>query len=96
MRNSYAHGRAYLLRETMASLERRLNPANFLRIHRSRIARSASIVELRSIENREFVVRLSDARNTAPAGRMRTVWNAGCPAGNDGSGDKSVKATVLG
>src|SRR3984885_6195424 len=27
----HAHGRAYLLRETMASLEQRLNPANFLR-----------------------------------------------------------------
>jgi two-component system LytT family response regulator len=56
----HAHGRAYLLRETMASLEQRLNPANFLRIHRSRIVQAANIVELRSIENREFLVRLSD------------------------------------
>jgi two-component system LytT family response regulator len=56
----HAHGRAYLLRETMASLEQRLNPAKFLRIHRSRIVQSANIVELRSIENREFIVRLSD------------------------------------
>ncbi len=56
----HAHGRAYLLRETMASLEQKLNPANFLRIHRSRIVQSGNIVELRSIENREFIVRLSD------------------------------------
>jgi two-component system LytT family response regulator len=56
----HAHGRAYLLRETMASLEQKLNPAKFLRIHRSRIVQSANIVELRSIENREFIVRLSD------------------------------------
>ncbi len=56
----HAHGRAYLLRETMASLEQRLNPAHFIRIHRSRIVRSENIVELRSIENREFIVRLSD------------------------------------
>ena len=56
----HAHGRAYLLRETMASLEQRLNPAKFLRIHRSRIAQSANIVELRSIENRQIIVRLSD------------------------------------
>jgi two-component system LytT family response regulator len=56
----HAHGRAYLLRETMASLEQRLNPAKFLRIHRSRIVRTENIVELRSIENREFIVRLSD------------------------------------
>ena len=56
----HAHGRAYLLRETMASLEQRLNPATFLRIHRSRIVQTGKIVELRSIENREFIVRLSD------------------------------------
>lgn len=52
--------RSYLLRETMASLEQKLNPSNFLRIHRSRIVHTASILELRSIENREFMVRLSD------------------------------------
>jgi two-component system LytT family response regulator len=53
-------GRAHLLRETMSSMEQRLDPAKFLRIHRSRIVNTASIVELRSIENREFTVRLSD------------------------------------
>ena len=51
---------AYLLRDTMASLELRLDPAKFLRIHRSRIVQSSAIVELRSIENREFIVTLSD------------------------------------
>jgi two-component system LytT family response regulator len=56
----HAHGRAFLLRETMASLEQRLNPAKFLRIHRSRMVQAGNIVELRSIENREFMVRLSD------------------------------------
>jgi len=53
-------GHSYLLRETMASLERRLDPSKFLRIHRSRIVQTRNITELRSIENREFVVRLSD------------------------------------
>jgi two-component system, LytTR family, response regulator len=52
--------RSYLLRETMASLERRLDPSKFLRIHRSRIVRTDSIRELRSIDNREFAVKLSD------------------------------------
>jgi two-component system LytT family response regulator len=56
----HASGRAHLLRETMSSLEQRLDPAKFLRIHRSRIVSTSSIVELRSIENREFTVRLSD------------------------------------
>lgn len=53
-------GRSHLLRETMASLEQRLDPTKFLRIHRSRIVQTGSILELRSIENREFTVRLSD------------------------------------
>ena len=52
--------RSHLLRETMSSLEQKLDPSKFLRIHRSRIVRTASILELRSIENREFTVKLAD------------------------------------
>jgi two-component system LytT family response regulator len=59
---SELHTRAgvHLLRETMKSLERRLDPAQFARIHRSRIVSLRRVVELRSIENREYVVKLSD------------------------------------
>lgn len=53
-------GRSHLLRETMASLERRLDSETFIRIHRSRIVQAANIVELQSIENREFIVKVSD------------------------------------
>jgi len=56
----HVNGRSFMLRETMASLEQRLDPAKFLRIHRSRIVRSKGILELQSIENREFKVKLSD------------------------------------
>lgn len=56
----HANGRSFLLRETMTSLEQRLDPGKFLRIHRSRIVQSKGIVELRPIENREFTVKLSD------------------------------------
>ena len=56
----HVKGSSFLLRETMASLEQRLDPAKFIRIHRSRIVRSEGIVELRSIDNREFTVKLSD------------------------------------
>jgi two-component system, LytTR family, response regulator len=56
----HVNGRSFLLRETMASLEQRLDPAKFIRIHRSRIVQSKGIVELRSIENREYMVKLSD------------------------------------
>jgi two-component system LytT family response regulator len=53
-------GRSHLLRESMNSLEEKLDPEQFLRIHRSRIVRAASIRELRHIDNREYLVRLSD------------------------------------
>jgi two-component system, LytTR family, response regulator len=56
----HVSGRSFLLRETMASLEQRLDPAKFLRIHRSRIVQSRGILELRSIEKREFTVKLAD------------------------------------
>jgi two-component system, LytTR family, response regulator len=56
----HVNGHSFLLRESMASLEQRLDPAKFIRIHRSRIVQSRVIVELRSIENREFIVMLSD------------------------------------
>jgi DNA-binding LytR/AlgR family response regulator len=51
---------AHLLRETMSSLEKKLDPARFARIHRSRIVSLAQILELRAVENREYVVKLSD------------------------------------
>jgi two-component system LytT family response regulator len=56
----HVNRRSFLLRESMASLEQRLDPAKFIRIHRSRIVQSRVIVELRSIENREYMVMLSD------------------------------------
>lgn len=52
--------RSYLLHETMTSLEHKLNPEQFLRIHRSRIVRLELIEETRSLDNREYIVRLSD------------------------------------
>ena len=56
----HVHGRSHLLRETMTSLEQKLDPAKFLRIHRSRIVRADCILELRGIDNREYVLKLSD------------------------------------
>lgn len=50
----------HILRETMRSLEKRLDPARFARIHRSKIVRLDQIVELQTIENREHVLRLRD------------------------------------
>jgi two-component system, LytTR family, response regulator len=51
--------RSHLLRESMNALEQKLDPAEFLRIHRSRIVRARCILELRSIDNREYLVKLA-------------------------------------
>jgi two-component system, LytTR family, response regulator len=56
----HSAGRCHLLRETMNSLEEKLDPSQFLRIHRSRIVRARCIRELHAIENREYRVQLLD------------------------------------
>jgi two-component system, LytTR family, response regulator len=56
----HVRGRSHLLRETMNSLEQKLDPKNFLRIHRSRILRAACIVELRNMEDGTYLVKLTD------------------------------------
>jgi two-component system LytT family response regulator len=56
----HARGRTHLLREALNALERRLDPATFMRIHRSRIVRLDRIIELKSLDNREYLVKLSD------------------------------------
>lgn len=43
----YSRQKSYLLRETMAAIEKKLDPAQFARIHRSSIVRKSDIVELR-------------------------------------------------
>jgi two-component system, LytTR family, response regulator len=55
----HAGGKSYLHRETMQSVERRLDPARFLRIHRSVIVNRDRIKELRSQGRREVIVVLA-------------------------------------
>ena len=53
-------GRHHLLHETMTSLERKLDPEKYLRIHRSRIVRMSCVRELHAIDNREYLLKLAD------------------------------------
>jgi two-component system LytT family response regulator len=52
--------RAHLIRESMAALEAKLDPSEFVRIHRSTIVAARQVVELEALENREYLVRLKD------------------------------------
>jgi two-component system LytT family response regulator len=50
----------HLVRETMTSPEQKLDPEQFLRIHRSRIVRLGCVRELHAMDNHEYLVKLSD------------------------------------
>jgi two-component system, LytTR family, response regulator len=54
----HVSGRAYLLRETMSRLEEKLDPARFVRIHRSTIVRIDQIKELEPLFQGEYQVTL--------------------------------------
>lgn len=51
---------AHLIRETLHSLEQRLDPAKFLRIHRSSLVNLDRIRELQPIFHGDYVVKLTD------------------------------------
>jgi two-component system, LytTR family, response regulator len=52
--------RSYLVRDTMAGLEEKLDPTRFVRIHRSTIVKVAAIAELESVFQGEYLVILRD------------------------------------
>lgn len=57
----HAGGREYLLRETMTALEAKLDPMEFVRIHRSTIVRVDRIRELEPLFQGDYVVVLEDS-----------------------------------
>ncbi len=50
----------YLMRESLQRMMQRLDPAHFVRVHRSTIVRLDLIAELRSLTNRDALLRLRD------------------------------------
>ncbi|MGD8378321.1 MAG: LytTR family DNA-binding domain-containing protein [Gammaproteobacteria bacterium] len=52
----------HLVRETMSQLEKRLDPGEFVRIHRSAIVRIDRVKELRPLHNGDQAVTLHDGR----------------------------------
>ncbi len=53
-------GRRHLLREPLQRLAERLDPAVFLRVHRSAIVRLDQIAEVQALSNRDALLRLHD------------------------------------
>ena len=67
----YALGKRHLVRESLASLEERLDPACFVRVHRSAIVNLDRVRELRSAGIGEWMVVLRDGTRVAVSRRRR-------------------------
>jgi two-component system LytT family response regulator len=66
-------GKVHLLRERLHLLVRRLDPAQFVRIHRSTIVRADRIAEMELLSNRDSLLRLRDG---TPLRASRTYGDA--------------------
>lgn len=64
-------GRRYIYRETMAAMEKKLDPADFVRIRRSTIVRIDRIKELHPVVNGEFDVVLKNDKVLTSTRRYR-------------------------
>jgi two-component system LytT family response regulator len=74
----HSAARTYLLRETMASLEARLDPREFVRIHRSAIVRISSIATLESVTYGEYRVVLRDGAKLTSSRTYRERLERAC------------------
>jgi two-component system LytT family response regulator len=80
--------RAYLHRETLTGLVRRLDPGDFLRIHRSHAVNLRAVRELRPLPHGEYRVVLADGTELASGRSYRgdierafALAGAGLPSG---------------
>lgn len=60
----YSATRAYLLRQTMSAIEKRLDPSRFVRVHRSAIVRKDCIRGLKHVGSGAWAVVSADGRLT--------------------------------
>ena len=54
--------KTHLLRETMASMEKRLDPSLFMRVHRSAIVNLQYVKEVRAEARGDFIVQLQSGQ----------------------------------
>lgn len=67
---------AHLVRETLQAFARRLDPATFLRIHRSTVVNVNRIRELRPLFHGDYAVRLKDGTELTLSRRFRASLSA--------------------
>jgi hypothetical protein len=69
--NLHARGRTYPLRSTMAAIEKRLDPARFVRVHRSHIVNLEHIVEIEPLDTGDARLLLKDGSRVPCSRRYR-------------------------
>ena len=67
----HAGAESYLVRGTLAGLEERLDPAKFIRVHRSHVVNLASIRELHPWSHGDWMIVLRDGRELMLSRRYR-------------------------
>jgi two-component system, LytTR family, response regulator len=67
---------SYLIRDTLTALGERLDPAQFLRVHRSLIVQTSRIVEIESLFAGEYVLFLSTGRRLTTGRTYRAAVQA--------------------
>jgi len=67
----HVRGREYLVRETLASLEAQLDPARFVRVHRSAIVPIDRVEEIRTEPHGDAEIRLRDGTRIAVSRTFR-------------------------
>jgi two-component system, LytTR family, response regulator len=67
----YCGARTYLLRETISSIEEKLDPEMFCRVHRSAIVAVGQVREVRSLDSGDFSLRLLDGTELRASRRYR-------------------------
>jgi two-component system LytT family response regulator len=72
----HVRGREYLVRDTLASLEAQLDPARFVRVHRSAIVQIDRVAEIRSETHGDAELRLRDGTRVA----VSRTWRSGVQA----------------
>lgn len=54
----HANGREFLVRECLHRMAQQLDPASFVRVHRSTIVRIDQVIEMQALPNRDALLRL--------------------------------------
>jgi DNA-binding LytR/AlgR family response regulator len=69
--NLHVRGRDYPLRTTMAAIEERLDPARFVRVHRSHVVNLDYLAEIEPLDAGDARLKLRDGTNVPCSRRYR-------------------------